>query len=213
MVFSERLACAECGISFPEVSPRMFSFNNPYGACPECGGIGTRCEIDPERLVPESGALAASRRARAVGGTRVDATSGRRYASLAKRYKFSLDDAVVEAPQEARGTSSSSASTDDGFEGVVKILDRRYRETLSEDARAEVETFMAVRPCPACGGSRLRPESLGRQDRGPVDRRRRALHHQGRRGSSSTTLTLTERETRDRAPRAQGDPRAARLPR
>ncbi len=67
VTFSEKLACADCGISFPEVSPRMFSFNNPYGACPECGGIGSRDEIDPERLVPEPGALAQGRRARAVG--------------------------------------------------------------------------------------------------------------------------------------------------
>ena len=77
ILFSERLACATCGISFPEVSPRMFSFNNPYGACPDCGGIGTRYEIDPERVVPDRQALARPGRARAVGrdsrGTRVQA--------------------------------------------------------------------------------------------------------------------------------------------
>ena len=79
MVFSERLACAECGISFPEVSPRMFSFNNPYGACPECGGIGTRWEIDPERLVPNPARSLTGRGAGAVGGRASRPTSGRRW--------------------------------------------------------------------------------------------------------------------------------------
>jgi excinuclease ABC subunit A len=159
MVFSERLACADCGISFPEVSPRMFSFNNPYGACPECGGIGTRWEIDPERLVPNPArSLAAGALAPWAG--RESTYFRQTLAALAKRYKFSLDEPWSKLRKSTRDVILFG-DKDGGFEGVVKVLDRRYRETQSEDARAEVETFMAERPCPACGGSRLRPESLG----------------------------------------------------
>jgi excinuclease ABC subunit A len=159
MVFSERLACAECGISFPEVSPRMFSFNNPYGACPECGGIGTRWEIDPERLVPNP---ARSLRAGALApwAGKESTYFKQTLAALAKRYRFSLDEAWAKLRKSARDVVLFG-DRDGGFEGVVKVLERRYRETQSEDARAEVEAFMAERPCPACGGSRLRPESLG----------------------------------------------------
>src|ERR671922_2975491 len=159
MLFSERLACADCGISFPEVSPRMFSFNNPYGACPECGGIGTRFEIDPERLVPnanrplKAGALA-------PWAGRESAYFKQTLAALAKRYKISLDEPWAKLKKSVRDVILYG-DREGGFEGVVKILERRYRETQSEEARREIEHFMAERPCPACGGSRLRRESLG----------------------------------------------------
>src|SRR5437763_12732495 len=159
ITFSERLACADCGISFPEVSPRMFSFNNPYGACPECGGIGTRFEIDPERLVPNP--------ARSLKGGALAPWAGREstyfkqtLAVLAKRHKFSLDEPWAKLKKAVRDVVLFGEK-EGGFEGVVKTLDRRYRETQSEDARVEIEAFMAERACPACGGSRLRPESLG----------------------------------------------------
>jgi excinuclease ABC subunit A len=159
MVFSERLACADCGISFPEVSPRMFSFNNPYGACPECGGIGTRWEIDPERLVPNP---TRSLRAGALApwAAKESTYFKQTLAVLARRYKFSLDEPWAKLKKSVRDVILFG-DRDGGFEGVVKVLERRYRESQSEDARAEVEAFMAERPCPACGGSRLRPESLG----------------------------------------------------
>jgi excinuclease ABC subunit A len=159
MVFSERLACADCGISFPEVSPRMFSFNNPYGACPECGGIGTRWEIDPERLVPNP-SRSLSSGALAPWAGRESTYFRQTLNALAKRYKFSLDEPWSKLRKSTRDVILFG-DKDGGFEGVVKVLDRRYRETQSEDARAEVEVFMAERACPACGGSRLRPESLG----------------------------------------------------
>jgi excinuclease ABC subunit A len=159
MVFSERLACAECGISFPEVSPRMFSFNNPYGACPECGGIGTRWEIDPERLVPNP-ARSLKDGALAPWAGRESTYFRQTLAVLAKRYRFSLEEPWSKLKKSVRDVILFG-DRDGGFEGVVKVLERRYRETQSEDARAEVEAFMAERPCPACGGSRLRPESLG----------------------------------------------------
>ena len=159
MVFSERLACSECGISFPEVSPRMFSFNNPYGACPECGGIGTRFEIDPERVVPNtSRSLKAGALAPWAG--RDSAYFRQTLAALAKRYKISLDEPWAKLKKSARDIVLHG-DREGGFEGVVKLLERRYRETQSEEARREIEHFMAERPCPACGGSRLRRESLG----------------------------------------------------
>src|SRR6266403_2601469 len=157
--FSEKLACADCGISFPEVSPRMFSFNNPYGACPECGGIGSRFEIDPERLVPNANrSLAAGALAPWAG--RENVYFKQTLGALAKRYKFSLDEPWAKLRKPVRDVVLHG-DRDGGFEGVVKILERRYRETQSEDARREIETFMAERPCPVCKGSRLRPESLG----------------------------------------------------
>ncbi len=158
MVFSERLACADCGISFPEVSPRMFSFNNPYGACAECGGIGTRFEIDPERVVPdERKSLKAGALAPWAG--RETAYLRQTLQVLGRRHRFSLEVPWAKLKKSARDVVLLGER--DGFEGVVKVLERKYRETQSEDARREIEQFMAERPCPACGGARLRPESLG----------------------------------------------------
>jgi|RhiMethySRZTD1v2_1073278.scaffolds.fasta_scaffold04822_8 excinuclease ABC subunit A len=159
ITFSEKLACADCGISFPEVSPRMFSFNNPYGACPECGGIGSRDEIDPDRLVPNP-ARSLKEGALAPWAGRETSYFRQTLAVLAKRHKFSLETPWSELRKPIRDVILHG-ERDGGFEGVIKTLERRYRETSSEEARAEVAQFMTERPCPACGGSRLRPESLG----------------------------------------------------
>jgi excinuclease ABC subunit A len=158
LLFSERLACAECGISFPEVSPRMFSFNNPFGACPDCSGLGTRYEIDPERLVPNvnrslrQGALA-------PWAGRESAYFRQTLQAVAKRYRVDLDAPWAKLKKSARDVLLFG-DKDDGFEGVVAMMERRYRESTSEDVRREIEAFMAERPCPACGGARLRRESL-----------------------------------------------------
>jgi excinuclease ABC subunit A len=191
MVFSERLACAECGISFPEVSPRMFSFNNPYGACPECGGIGTRWEIDPERLVPNP-ARSLKDGALAPWAGRESTYFRQTLAVLAKRHKFSLEEPWSKLRKSVRDLILFG-DRDGGFEGVVKVLERRYRETQSEDTRAEVEAFMAERACPACGGSRLRPESLGLKvgGRSIADVVRLTIKDAA---SFFTTLTFGERE-------------------
>jgi excinuclease ABC subunit A len=157
--FSEKLACADCGISFPEVSPRMFSFNNPYGACPECGGIGSRDEIDPDRLVPNP-ARSLKDGALAPWAGRETSYFRQTLAVLAKRHKFSLETPWSELRKPVRDIILHG-ERDGGFEGVIKTLERRYRETSSEEARAEIAQFMTERPCPGCGGSRLRPESLG----------------------------------------------------
>jgi excinuclease ABC subunit A len=157
-VFSERLACASCGISFPEVSPRMFSFNNPYGACPECGGIGTRYEVDPDLIVPDPSRSLAAGALRPWAG-QAEGVFKQTLRVLAKRHRFSLETPWAKLPRKTRDVILHGGA-DDGFEGVVKLLDRRYRETLSDDTRAEVEAFMALRDCPTCRGSRLRPETL-----------------------------------------------------
>jgi len=157
-LFSERLACAECGISFPEVSPRMFSFNNPFGACPDCSGIGTRYEIDPERLVPNTNrSLKAGALAPWAG--RESAHFRQTLQALGKRYRVDLD-APWSKLKKAAQQVVLFGDKDGGFEGVVAMLERRYRESSSEDVRREIESFMAERPCPTCGGARLRRESL-----------------------------------------------------
>ena len=159
MLFSERLACAECGISFPEVSPRMFSFNNPFGACPDCSGIGTRYEIDPDRLVPnQSRTLKAGALAPWAG--RESAYFRQTLQALAKRYRVDLDLPWSKLAKKVRDLVLLGDKEDGGFEGVVTMLERRYRESSSEDTRREIETFMAERPCPTCRGARLRRESL-----------------------------------------------------
>jgi excinuclease ABC subunit A len=159
MLFSERLACAECGVSLPEIAPRMFSFNSPYGACETCAGIGTRWEIDPERLVPSP--------QRSLKGGALAPWAGREtsyfrqtLAVLAKRHRFALDAPWAKLKKSVRDVILFG-ERDGGFEGVVAVLERRYRDTESEETRHEIETFMAERSCTACGGSRLRRESLG----------------------------------------------------
>ncbi len=158
-LFSERLACARCGISFPEVSPRMFSFNSPYGACPECGGIGTRYELDPELLVPDP-RKSLKQGALAPWAGKESVYFKQTLQVLAKRHRFSLDTPWEKLPRKTRELVLEG-EPDGGFEGVLKVLDRRYKETLSEETRLLIERFMSLRDCPACKGSRLRPEALG----------------------------------------------------
>ena len=157
-VFSERLACARCGISFPEVSPRMFSFNSPYGACPECGGLGTRYEVDAELVVPDA-ARSLNQGALAPWAGQAGGIFKQTLKVLARRHGFSQDASWAKLPKKARDVILHG-ETEGGFEGVLKLLERRYKETLSEDTRAEVERFMMEKACPACGGSRLRAETL-----------------------------------------------------
>jgi len=158
-VFSERLACAKCGISFPEVSPRMFSFNNPYGACPECGGIGSRYELDADLLVPDP-RKSLKQGALAPWAGRESVYFKQTLQVLAKRHRFSLDAPWGRLSRKTRELVLRG-EPDGGFEGVLKVLERRYKETLSEETRREIERFMSLKACPACSGSRLRPEALG----------------------------------------------------
>ncbi len=175
LLFSEKLACPDCGISIEELSPRMFSFNSPYGACPQCDGLGVRMEIDPDLVINknlsirEGGILPwASSHSRwlhavletvcQVHGIDMDAPMGRLpeehlqvllYGTGTRKYPFEY----VNRQGRRRMYESS-------FEGVVPQLTRRHRESTSAWHRAEIEKYMSSRPCTACGGGRLRPESL-----------------------------------------------------
>ncbi|MDO4269942.1 MAG: excinuclease ABC subunit UvrA [Eubacteriales bacterium] len=175
--FSQNYACEDCGISIEELTPRMFSFNNPYGACPTCTGLGMQMRVDPDRIIPnrrlsiKQGALRASGWGSAEPGT----IAGMYFTALGKRHGFTLDTPIEEMSEEAvhellYGTGKEplelSVSRVSGgvmrqpFEGIITNLERRYRETSSDYARAEIEDCMSEIPCPDCGGRRLRPEVL-----------------------------------------------------
>ena len=152
--FSEKFACVECGTSIEEIEPRLFSFNSPYGACQACGGLGVQMEVDPELVVPdpelsvEEGALVPWRRMR----------RGWLYYQL-RRIRFPLHKPIASLSEGERKVLFYG-DPERGFEGIVEMLKRRYRETDSEELRSWIERFMREMPCPACGGTRLRPEAL-----------------------------------------------------
>jgi len=158
-LFSEKLACARCGVSFPEISPRMFSFNNPFGACPECGGLGSRWELDPDLLVPDP-RKSLKQGALAPWAGRESVYFRQTLQVLARRHRFSLETPWAKLKKSVRDLILHGEADGSGFEGVLKVLERRYKETLSEETRQEIERFMSLRDCPACGGGRLRAESL-----------------------------------------------------
>ena len=179
MLFSQNYACPEHGVSIGEMSPRMFSFNNPYGACPKCGGLGFRMKIDPKLVMPDT---KLSLRGGAVKASGWDLSEGGAmpmmyYEGLAERYGFSLDTPVNELPKDAvnavlygtggekiklvRRGEYGGGAYQAPFEGVINNLERRYRETQSDWMRAEIETCMSKEPCTECGGGRLRKEILG----------------------------------------------------
>jgi excinuclease ABC subunit A len=176
MIFSERLACVECGISYQEITPRLFSFNNPHGACPDCTGLGTRMYFDAELVIPNP-ELSLREGAIAPWEKRLSGWFHLILDALAKAYKFDirtpykeLSDAVKDAILNgSRGEKIEFWWEEDGdrrhtyqkeFEGVLNNLQRRWRETESDAAREELEKYMNVMPCPTCQGARLRPEAL-----------------------------------------------------
>jgi excinuclease ABC subunit A len=176
MLFSEHYACVDCGISYEEIEPRMFSFNSPYGACRECNGLGERMVIDPELVVPNPD-LSLRQGALAPWGAVRDGWYATLIQGVAERYGIDLDVPWRELPEAARrillyGTDepiqfryasrdgTSSGTFRQRFEGVIPNLERRYRQTESEAIREWIEGFMRSVPCPACEGARLRPEAL-----------------------------------------------------
>ena len=177
-LFSENYACPECGISIEELTPRMFSFNNPYGACPTCSGLGSLMKIDPALIVPNEELSLKKGAINATGWQSSNASSiaGMYLAALGEKYGFSLDTPFKELSAEAKkvilyGTGSErihveyhkefgEGSYDSPFEGVIPNLDRRYRETQSDFMKREIEEYMANIPCPDCNGKRLKKESL-----------------------------------------------------
>jgi len=160
-IFSEHFACEECGISLPELEPRLFSFNNPYGACPECTGLGEKLEVDPELVIPNKRLTIAegaiwpwSRASHKVG------RQGYYYSilsDLASKYNFSLDEEVGDLPKKIVDIILNG---DGEFQGVIPNLERRYHETDSDWTRAEIEQYMVTKICPKCQGKRLKPEVL-----------------------------------------------------
>jgi excinuclease ABC subunit A len=176
LLFSESLACIDCGISYPEMTPRMFSFNNPYGACPECTGLGTRMYFDPELVVPNP-ELSPREGAIAPWEKRLSGWFHQILEALAKAYSFDIRTPFAQLSEEARriilyGSGGEKVQfwwEEDGgrrhtyykeFEGVLNNLERRYRETDSEQVREDLEKYMNVMPCPTCEGARLKKEAL-----------------------------------------------------
>ncbi len=157
LVFSEKLACTKCGVSYEEVSPRMFSFNSPYGACPDCSGLGVRMEIDPGLLVI-NGELSVLEGVVGAWGEPGGYLLSQ-LESVARRHRFRLDTPFKDLSKRARQIILYGDS-EERFEGAVPNLTRRYKETESDWIRYEIEKYMAIHPCPSCGGSRLRKESL-----------------------------------------------------
>ncbi len=177
-MFSLNYACPEHGVSMEELEPRSFSFNNPFGACPKCSGLGEFMTVDPSLIVPDPN-LSISQGAIKASGWGIDAAiAGMYFSGLAKEYGFSLDTPFKDLPEEAvkvifygtngkklnlerpavYGTGNMTYSAD--FEGVITNLERRYSETNSDYSRSEIETYMSRTPCPECGGARLRKEAL-----------------------------------------------------
>ncbi len=177
--FSQSFACPDCEISIDEIEPRSFSFNNPFGACPSCFGLGYRMEFDVDLMIPDR-SLSISQGAITVMGWQscTDKGSFTRAIldALAKEYHFDLDTPFEEYPQEVQdvlihGTNGKEVKVyykgqrgegvyDVAFEGIVKNVERRYRETGSETMKQEYESFMRITPCPSCKGQRLKPEAL-----------------------------------------------------
>jgi len=176
LVFSEKFACVDCGISVEEITPRTFSFNSPFGACPQCSGLGFKLEIDPGLVVPNP-ALSLE-----DGAIEPWSSSSSNYypqllESVAKNYGFSLGTPFKDLPKDVQdivlyGTqgerikfrykdrSGNVRYYEVPYEGVIPNLERRYREAQSEWVKSDVEEYMSVSPCPGCKGSRLRPEAL-----------------------------------------------------
>ncbi len=178
ITFSQNYACEDCGVSIEELSPRMFSFNNPYGACPACTGLGSQMKIDPERILPNrslsilEGAITAS----GWNHIKSDGISRMYFDALAKKYRFKLTDPVEKLSDEVLdvilyGTKGEKLTLNydqprgkgtlyQPFEGIVNNLERRYRETQSDAMKREIEECMSECPCPECQGRRLKREAL-----------------------------------------------------
>ncbi|MBQ9767217.1 MAG: excinuclease ABC subunit UvrA [Lachnospiraceae bacterium] len=177
--FSESFSCPDCGISIDEIEPRVFSFNNPFGACPECHGIGIKMEFDEDLLIPDK-SLSISDGAIAVLGwqsaTDPSSYTGSTLTALAKEYGFDLKTPFEKLPKDIQdmiyyGTNGRVVKVhyrgqrgvgvyDVAFEGLIKNVERRYRETASDITKQEYETFMRTTPCKMCKGKRLRKEAL-----------------------------------------------------
>ena len=178
--FSQSFSCPDCGISMEEIEPRSFSFNNPFGACPSCAGLGYKMEFDEDLMIPDKTVSIADGAITVLGWQSCTDKSSYTRAildALAEEYDFSLSTPFCEYPKKIHdiliyGTNGKSVKVhyrgqrgvgvyDVAFEGLIKNIERRYRETGSDSTKQEYETFMRVTPCQACHGQRLKPTSLG----------------------------------------------------
>ena len=176
MIFSEKLACVECGISYQEITPRLFSFNNPHGACPDCTGLGTRMYFDADLVIPNQ-ELSLREGAIAPWEKRLSGWFHLVLDALAKAYDFDIRTPFKELSEDVRDVILNGSKgkkiefwwEEEGdrrhtyqkeFEGVLNNLQRRWRETESDVSREELEKYMNIMPCPTCRGARLRPEAL-----------------------------------------------------
>jgi excinuclease ABC subunit A len=173
--FSQKAACTRCGISIPDLTPQMFSFNNPQGACPECSGLGNKRDLDPDLIIPDP-ALSLREGAIKPWASRNSLYFHQLLDAICQHFKIDLYAPFESIPRKVReailyGSGKEEITfyfeKDDRrhhykrpFEGVIPILERRYRETDSYTVREEIEHYMSIRPCPACGGARLNPISL-----------------------------------------------------
>ena len=179
IMFSQSFSCPDCGISVDEVEPRSFSFNNPFGACPDCYGLGYKMEFDEDLMIPDKSLSIKQGAIVAMGWQSCcdkGSFSGAILEALAEEYHYSLDTPFDEYPKEVHdlligGTSGKIVKVrykgqrgegiyDIAFEGLIQNMNKKYRETFSESMKAEYETYMRITPCPACHGQRLKPEAL-----------------------------------------------------
>ena len=176
LLFSQNFACHECGISIEEMSPRMFSFNSPFGACPDCTGLGYQEKIDPLLVVPDDSLSLNKGAIAAMGWNSANGIANMYLKALAEEYDFSPDTPWRELPEEIRkvilyGTGGKKIHVEyerdygggffeTEFEGVIPTLERRYHETQSDSMKEAYEAFMSKITCPTCGGKRLKPEVL-----------------------------------------------------
>ncbi|MEG0962394.1 MAG: excinuclease ABC subunit UvrA [Lachnospiraceae bacterium] len=177
--FSQSFSCPDCGISIDEIEPRNFSFNNPFGACPECFGLGYKMEFDEELMIPDKSLSIAQGAIQVMGWQSSTDSSSYTYAilnALAKEYQFDVNTPYEELPDKIRhmliyGTDGKEVKVyykgqrgegvyDVAFEGLIRNVQRRYRETSSETMKQEYEAFMRITPCKVCGGQRLKKEAL-----------------------------------------------------
>ena len=228
LIFSEKFACPVSGFTIPEIEPRLFSFNNPFGACPKCGGLGVEQHIDADLVIPDKertlrgGAIAPWAKSSSPYYTQT-------LTALGKHYRFTLDTKWKDLPKKTQdailhgsGDTDIRFSYDDGmraydtkrpFEGVITNLERRFRETESDWAREEIARYFTDVPCDACNGFRLKPEALcvkiGGKHIGEVS----DMSVKGA-GEWFTELPqrLTAKQNEIAVARAQGNPRAAEIP-
>ncbi len=176
LMFSEHFACSDCDINLPEIEPRLFSFNNPYGACPVCTGLGMKLEIDLRLVIPDGSKTFAQGVIAAVSNN-VNSYFMKQVAAVLEKYNFTLDATWNELPEKLQqillhgsdgvkfaflyeNLQGEIRHHETAFEGIIPLLERRHREAMSESMRLDIESFMSSTPCPECQGKRLKPEAL-----------------------------------------------------